>query len=247
MDCDKQNLFPEINPNLDEIAEMENTLDADEVIKDDVDFSKDKSTHNDIFVKGKQNIKMKIKEPTDTITENDVKTKKKGRDYSHLAAARKKGAETRKAKAEAKRRAKEEAKLEKEKQKQLRREATKERNREKARQRYYKQKEQKKNDSIEAAKVIEQKTRPRNKYEKQNSKYSTPKPDGMSFNTFAKYMMRYEDMKEKYNQHKKSTRKKQMIPTQKPKPKPKPSFHPPNYPLANIYNPSQKYKDWTGF
>ena len=113
MDCDKQNLFPEINPNLDEIAEMENTLDADEVIKDDVDFSKDKSTHNDIFVKGKQNIKMKIKEPTDTETENDVKPKKKGRDYSHLAAARKKGAETRKAKAEAKGRAKEEAKLEK--------------------------------------------------------------------------------------------------------------------------------------
>ena len=71
---------------------------------------------------------------TSDFSENDVKTKKKGRDYSHLAAARKKGAETRKAKAEAKRRAKEEAKLEKEKQKQLRREATKERNREKARQ-----------------------------------------------------------------------------------------------------------------
>ena len=34
---------------------------------------------------------------------------------------------------------------------------------------------------------------------------------------------------------------------EKPEPKPKRTFHPPNYPLANIYNPSQKYKDWTGF
>ena len=91
------NLFPEINPNIDEIVEKENMIDGDEVIKDDdIDYNAPKKTQKDIFLtnkKGQTNIKLEVKEPTDTETENDTVKSKKDR-YAHLANARQKGIET---------------------------------------------------------------------------------------------------------------------------------------------------------
>jgi hypothetical protein len=87
-------------------------LDGDEVVKDDdMDYSAPKSSHKDIFMSGKKNVKLDIKEPTDTITESDVEKPKPKKDrYAHLAKARQKGIETRRRKAEERRKAKEEAK-----------------------------------------------------------------------------------------------------------------------------------------
>ena len=241
MDCDKNNLFPEINPNLDEIVELESVIDADDVLKDDVDFDKPKSTHAQIFKERKptENVKLKVEDkPKDVV--------KKTRDYSHLAAARKKGAETRRRKAEEKRKAKAEAKAAKEEEKRLRKQATMERNREKARARYYKQKEAKKNETIEVAKEIVETTKPKYQYKQQ-----PPKPNGMDFNTFAKYMMKYEGMKEAYNKQKaanQAKKQKQRKPQHIPrKEEPKKSFHPQHYPLANFTNPALRHKEWGGF
>jgi hypothetical protein len=73
----------------------------------------------------------------------------------------------------------------------------------------------------------------------------------MDFNTFARYMMKYEGLKQEYddieaakrirNQRKKE---KNNVVAHKVKP-----FHPPNYPhsLAKRNNPANRYKEWTGF
>ena len=211
-------LFPEINPNLDEIIEMETVLDPDEIIKDDIAVKK--NTHAEVF---SQNVKLEVqvkKQP-----------KKAKRDYSHLKAAREKGAITRKQKADAKRLAKAEAKEKKEEEKRLRREATKERNREKARDRYYKQKDLKE----ESKKIIAEKIINDTKPKHQITSSVNAKPDGMDFNTFAKYMIKYESMKEQYH----TERKAKIVPT-KPIEIP---YHPPNYPLN--YRPRPK-TEWNG-
>lgn len=235
MDCDKNNLFPEINANLDEIVELESVIDADDVLKDDIDYDKPKSTHAQIFKQKKQNVKLEVEDKPQPIT------KKKTRDYSHLAAARKKGAETRRRKAEEKRAAKAEAKSIKDEAKIKRKEATMERNRVKARERYYKQKDIKQNESIETAKEIVETTKPKYQYKQQPQK-----PNGMDFNTFAKYMMKYEGMKEAYNKQKASKKKSKPVPIPK---KEEQSFHPQHYPslLSKYTNPQARYKEWTGF
>ena len=243
MDLDTNNLFPEINPNIDEIIEKEDMIDGEEVVKDDdMDYSAPKSTHKDIFMSGskKQNVKLKVKETTDTITESDVepeKPKKKDR-YAHLAKARQKGIETRRRKAEEKRKAKEAEKLKKKEEREARRKATMERNRENARKRYYKQKEQKQNIAekiVEDTKITPIQRATRNPEIKNNN--------NMDFNTFAKYMMKYEQMKEAYNKQKQKKSKPIPVPKKEPE---KPTYHPPNYPLAQ-FAPHNRYKDFTGF
>lgn len=235
MDLDTNNLFPEINPNIDEIVEKEQMLDGDEVVKDeDTDYTAPKKKHKDIFMSNKkQNIKMNIKEPTDTETENDIIKPKKDR-YAHLAKARQKGIETRRRKAEEKRKIKEAEKLKKQEARELRKKATMERNRENARKRYYKQKEQKQNV---AQKIVQDTT-----IKKTHQSFKNPNPTGMDFNTFAKYMMKYENMKDAYNKQKQKS-KPQPIPK---KEKPKPSYHPPNYPLSYLA-PHNRYREFTGF
>ena len=142
MDDALKDLFPAINPNIDEIGQDMTPLDEDEQIKnDDVEpevETKQDYNEDDIFMKQGKKLKSKLKEPTDTITESDTKPK---RNYSHLAKARAKGAEIRKQKAEARRLKKQQEKEEKERIRAEKRAATKERNRQKARERYHKQKE----------------------------------------------------------------------------------------------------------
>jgi len=238
MDLDKKNLFPEINPNIDEIIEKENMIDSEEVVKDEeMDYSTPKSSHNDIFIGSKkQNVKMKVKEPTDTITESDVEKPKKKDRYAHLAKARQKGIETRRRKAEERRKAKEEAKLKKQQEREARKQATAERNRASARQRYYRQKEK----SKDVAEKIVEDTKPPPK----NSIKHKPTPNGnMDFNTFARYMMKYEQMKDAYNKQKQPKKSK---PKDIPQKKEEPTYHPKNYPLS-MYAPHNRYKEFTGF
>ena len=63
----------------------------------------------------------------------------------------------------------------------------------------------------------------------------TPKQKNMDFDTFADYMNRYENMKKSFMEQ---ARKAQPAPAPAPTPTKKPSYHPDNYPLAHLYNPS---------
>ena len=67
----------------------------------------------------------------------------------------------------------------------------------------------------------------------------------MDFNTFAKYMMKYEEMKDAYNKQKAKPKSIKSKPKSIPE-KPKPSYHPKNYPL-NMYAPTNRYKEFNGF
>ena len=154
---------------------------------------------------------------------------KKQRDYSHLAKARAKGAEVRKAKAEARRLKKAEEKAEKDRIKAEKRAATTERNRQRAKDRYYEKKKQSHKEP-----VVKQVIKPG----------PAPTPaiaNGMDFNTFANYMLKYENMKKKYKdavdkQTAEKERKRQEA-IRKKDVKKEPAYHPENYPLAHLYNP----------
>jgi hypothetical protein len=223
-------LFPVINPNIEEIIERENAVAGEDLILDDDPVI----GHNEIF--SKSNVKLEVSEPVDIPKKKDK--------YAHLAEARKKGALTRQKKAELKRIAKAEAKAKKDEEKRLRREATQERNRVKARERYRNQKA-KKDDQSELKEKIRLESEAKKKqqeieYKRYHSKpLQNPQPSGMSFDKFADYMMRYEGLKRQYAQS-------QAI--RKPEPvKPKSEF-PANYPLAHIYQKNKNRKaDFSNF
>jgi len=239
-------MFPEINPNIDEIIRQQDAIDPEEVAVDTEEV-KPKTKENDIFLRrervkgtksrssnGNDN-KQNLNSPTLTIIEEDLDTplKKnnklvelsddatiekspgtKTKRYSHLAKARQKGLEKRRANAAAKKELKELKKAEKEEEKRLRREATKERNRAKARDRYRRIKAEK---ETETEPIDIPKPKPQ-------------KPKGMSYDTFSKYMDEYQ--RQNTIKNKKIEKPRAII---KPKPVVKP-YHPKNYPLAHIYN-----------
>ena len=75
MDADTAKLFPEVNPNIDEIIEREKAVDPNNVIVDEklgTDLQlKERTTEKDMFVKkkkvqfkdtGKKNVKMEVEE-----------------------------------------------------------------------------------------------------------------------------------------------------------------------------------------
>jgi hypothetical protein len=228
MDETLNELFPSINPNIDELNEMTPLNQDEQITNDDPEPEtevKEDFKESDIFMKsGKKRLKSKLKEPTDTIVEEDIKPKRK---YPHLAKARAKGAEVRKAKAEARRLKKEEEKELKNKLKSEKREATAERNRQKAKARYYTEKEKKKSQPI----AIQQQFIPK----------STKKD--MDFNTFASYMMKYENLKEQYKNKNIKMKPMKQVNT-KPIKKEIP-YNPPNYPLSHLYNPNlRNRKEW---
>tara|TARA_R100000278_G_scaffold35967_1_gene32373 strand:- start:10 stop:747 length:738 start_codon:yes stop_codon:yes gene_type:complete len=220
MDDDTKKLFPEVNPNINEVIEREKALDQEEVIIDDK-LEEEKTEQKDIFVtskksKPKKNVKLEVGEKKDK--------------YAHLAAARQKGIETRRRKAAERKALKEAEKKKKEEERQARREATMERNRQKAKERYYKQKQSKE----KIPEKIYKETKPPQNYEKMAQHAQQP---AMDFNTFAKYMMKYENMKEAYNKQK----SKKVVEKREPKKtKPIQQFNPPNYPLAHLYNPNMR-------
>jgi len=222
-DADKNNLFPEINPNIEQIIQDEKMLDSNNAIKNEI-IDVVKQEQDDIFDE-----KPAVK---------PISQKKK----EHLDKARVKSAETRRQKAEERKRLKEEEKAKKEEEKKLRRQATAERNREKARERYYKQKEQKdkqKEEVKEIPKQIVKDTTPKIRNIIQEAK----NPNSMDFNTFAKYMMRYETLKEQYN---KEIQEKNNKTKENQKKEESTSYHPQNYPLRNYYH-KDRMKTFTNF
>ena len=217
-------LFPTINANIEEIIEREKAVDGEAVLLSEPE----NSTQADMFA---SNVKMEVK---------DVKG-----NYSHLDEARKKGHTTRQKKAEAKRIIKAEAKAIKDEEKRLRRVATVERNRVKARERYRAQKA-KKDEEEERMDIIRLKKQKEIQQEKQitNQRYPNKQPivkqleQGMNFEKFAGYMMKYEGMKRDYAESRR----------QKSRPVvPEPSEFPANYPLAHLYKKNKSRVDFKDF
>jgi hypothetical protein len=237
-DADKNNLFPEINPNIDQIIQDEKMIDSDNAVKNEI-IEVDKKDQDDIFETFEKSLaKEATKGDKTPPAVKPISQKKK----EHLDNARVKSAETRRQKAEERKRLKEEEKARKEEEKKLRREATAERNRQKARERYYKQKEQKdkqKEEVKEIPKQIVKDTTPKVRNIIQEAK----NPNNMDFNTFAKYMMRYETLKEQYN--KEIEEKNNKTKEEKKKEESK-SYHPHNYPLRNYYH-KDRMKTFTNF
>lgn len=241
-------MFPEINPNIEEIVRQQEAIDPENVAVDITEKPK-RTPHTEIFVnKGTKRVKKtksrntvmneekdEINSPTLTIIEEDLESpvkelnelsdetqlKKKGgttsKRYSHLAKAREKGLQKRRANAAKRKELKELKKKEKEEERARRREATKERNRQKARARYQRLKKEK-----ETQNPPKQELAP---------KTIKKKPTNMSYETFALYMNQYEKQKAVRQQ-----KKKQVMKQQKPKKPEPPPYHPKNYPLAHLYN-----------
>tara|TARA_R110000803_G_scaffold50583_1_gene104822 strand:- start:4105 stop:4857 length:753 start_codon:yes stop_codon:yes gene_type:complete len=245
-------LFPTINPNLDELVEPEKNI----VMKVE---DKRHLKQNDIFdskylnkkeVKGtKTGGKTKVlkelppKEPTQRVQpcQQDQGKSASLEKYPHLKAARAKGIVTRKEKARIRREAKEEAKKLKDIEKQERREATKERNRVKARDRYRRIKAEK-----DATKPIDIPIA-------RKKQYIPNSVDKLSFTDFSNYMMRYEDIKGKWEKQQK-LKKQQTIDRdknlkihKKTTEKLKKEF-PDNYPLSHLYGKNRfKTADFNNF
>ncbi len=233
-------LFPSINPNLDEVAEENVVMKVEEpkklrqkdIFVNDLKptlaksaSSKDKTTP----VHSKEN----QSEPVE-VAPGDAPNSTSSK-YAHLKAARAKGAITRKEKARIRREEKAEAKRLKEIEKQKKREATKERNRDKARERYRR---------LKAEKEAKTKEEP----EPRKPQY-IPRDNNMSFKKFADYMMRYEDMKDRYKKqsmiNKKSNKNRKIINKIAP---PKVKEFPDNYPLAHLYGNNRfKTTDFNNF
>ncbi len=159
MDANTAKLFPEVNPNIDEIIEREKAVDPNNVIVDEklgTDLQlKERTTEKDMFVK-KKKVQFKDDGEQRQIKNVKMEVEEKPKKYSHLAAARQKGIETRRRKAAEKKALKEAEKAKKAEERAVRKAATMERNREKARERYYKNKQNKK----EIPKKIVQDTKP---------------------------------------------------------------------------------------
>ena len=228
-------LFPTINPNLDEVAEENVVLKVEEPKK---------LRQKDIFVNDLKDCDAKSASSKDKT--NRVHSKEKPSEpvevapgdepnstsskYGHLKAARAKGAITRKEKALIRREEKAEAKRLKDIEKAKKREATKERNRDKARERYRRLKTEKEEPEPRKPKYI-------------------PRDNNMSFKKFADYMMRYEDIKDRYEKqsmiNKKSNKNMKIINKIAP---PKVKEFPDNYPLAHLYGNNRfKTTDFNNF
>lgn len=218
-------MFPAANPDIDEVIKKEECIDGEAVSQEHIEMKVEPIKESDIFMKPvKNNVRLDVKP-------KNVKVGKQ-RDYSHLAKARAKGAEVRKAKAEARRLKKAEEKAEKDRIKAEKRAATAERNRQRAKDRYYEKKKQSHKEP--ATKPVENKVAP-------SKAVAPPIHQGMDFNTFANYMLKYENMKKKYKdavdkQTAEKERKRQEA-IRKKDVKKEPAYHPDNYPLAHLYNP----------
>lgn len=134
-------------------------------------------------------------------------------------------------KAAEKKRLKEEEKQQKALAREKKRQEGIERNRVRARERYYQQQAEKELAKKQKEKEINEKivadTKSRDKF--------PTKDNSLDFNTFAGYMLKYENLKLAYKEQiAKETKLKESQ-------APKTPYHPPNYPLGNRLNPRERY------
>lgn len=236
------NMFPKPVENVKEVIAKENCIDGENVSQEKVaeNLKIEPMKESDIFMQPKkkkeENIVLKVE--SGEKEEKEIQTKKpKTKRYAHLAAARKKGAETRARKAAERKALKEQQKEEKQKLKEERKKESMERNRQRARDRYYKEKEEK--ERKEKEKILKD-----GKLQATTKPIDIPtkheqimKQQPMDFDTFANYMLKYENMKNNYIKKSEDDRLKKISQERERKAK---EYHPPNYPLAHLYNPSNR-------
>ncbi len=275
-----QNLFLEINPDLDEIVkedvEMNEDADVSEIQQS---VKPDKYTHNEVFEdepapKPKKRVirktdKKKVKFETPppiplqasqggkTLKEDDYKptSTREAKAIIHeefvipeplkkVSPKASQGGKTllpptyrEKKKLEtAKRKAEEKAKKEEEKAKH--REMMKEKNRQKARERYYKLKEHKEEKQKEIPKkIVETQNQKLNTFQKRELNTKLNKPNDMDFTTFTNYMLKYEELKSKFNKQKEEEEREKRKKENENK---QVSPFPENYPSLLIYGNKRK-------
>ena len=221
MDEKTSELFCAVNPNIDELVEEQNEIiDGEEDMNYIQEPVKGKTTEKSIF----DPLPLK-REDKDIVKVGDKEVKV----FKKPSMSR----EQKRLEKEAK---KEEERLQKEKERAERREATAQRNRERARARYYKNKEIMDKVKTEIPEKIVKDTSVPSRFPK--------KEPAMDFNTFAEYMLKYENMKLSYqeNENKKKRLEKEKEQKQQPQPQQQ-SYHPANYPLANVYDPRRRYSN----
>ena len=258
MECFKDsataNLFLEINPNIDEIAKEQEELkvDSDLQHKQSV-IKRDKYSHEDVFnevtpssikkPKSKPNPKKQIPIPmpaqinevVSSIPEELEETACVKPEPLPMLYRDRKKLERQKLKQEEKDR----KKIEKDKH----REIMKEKNRTKARERYYRLREEKTQVKEESAKQIPQKiveeTKSKlNSFQRRDLNTKINKSNDIDFATFTNYMLKYEDLKHKFNQQRKQEddlKKKETC-----KPQQRESPFPVNYPIHLLYGNKKK-------
>ena len=136
---------------------------------------------------------------------------------------------------------KEEEKERKRIEKEKHREIMKEKNRSKARERYYRIKEQKQveKESLEKEipkKIVEETKSNLNTFQKRDVERKVNKQNDIDFVTFTNYMMKYEDLKQKFYRQKEEEEKQK-------REKQRSSPHPENYPTSLLYGNRNKRKN----
>jgi len=221
-----QNLFLEVNPNIDEIIKEEQELDEDTTIEEKQEvLPKQRYSHQDVLCDGdsppneekKKGRSLKKKETVQfspKATQGEATPPKATHGEAtptepKLSYREQKKLDTQKRKEEA-RQLKEEIRLKRKKE-------TQERNRQKARERYWKQKEEKekikKNVEIETPKkIVEKTTEKLNNL--QRNEIQNKVNNNMDFAQFSSYMLQYEQMKQHFKteqeqEHQKKQREKQ--------------------------------------
>lgn len=276
-----QNLFLEINPDIDEIVKEDVELNEDADVEEIQEVVKaEKYTHNEVFEdepppKPKKKVirktdkkKVKIhptplppprpltpkKPPTDTPPFKPKSSKEAkaiieeefviGEPLEKVSPKASQGGKTplpptyreRKKLETAKRKAEEKAKKEEEKAKH--REMMKEKNRQKARDRYYRLKAQKEEEKKEIPKkIVETQNEKLNSFQKRELNNKLNKSNDMDFTTFTNYMLKYEELKSKFNKQKEEEEREKRKKEQEHKPV---NPFPDNYPSLLIYGNKRK-------
>ena len=251
-----QNLFLEINPNIDEIAKEQEELNEEADMEEKVMvISQEKNKHEDVFEDEKPRPKKKKvirKKDTKKVTFEEETPKECPPGSPRppmkqdcpppempMSYREKKKLETQKRKEEEK----EAKRIAKEKH----REEMKEKNREKARQRYWAQKklkEEKKNEDAIAVpkKIVQESKSTLNNIQKKEVDKKVN--NNMDFATFSSYMMKYEEMKQHISKQKEEEMKQQQQQRQQQQQQQQPkSFYPDNYPVHLLYGRKKSNKN----
>tara|TARA_R110000744_G_scaffold364388_1_gene472916 strand:+ start:842 stop:1669 length:828 start_codon:yes stop_codon:yes gene_type:complete len=272
MECFKDNktadLFLEINPNIDEIAKEQEQLSTESTIeKKQCLLKQEKYGHEDVFEsneppkkkgrpKSKPKSKQSIEHPKQeqTIQPQEHLVEEELEDLQNEILEPKEVAlpiTYREKKKRERKKLKDEEKEIKRIEKDKHREVMKEKNRAKARERYHrvrdeKQIQKKEEQTLIPKQIVEESTKKLNSFQKRDLNTKMKSSNDMDFVTFTNYMLKYEDLKTKFNKQKHDeeqlVRQQQKQQQEQEQPQSKSPF-PSNYPVHLIYGNKKKKRN----
>lgn len=259
MDCFKDDktagLFLEINPNIDEIAKESEEMkqDADLEHKQSV-VKQDKYSHEDVFTEMPTKPKTKPK-PKPKPTKPKPKPVKYTEPMEPVEPPQNEVIEEqeplpmtyRERKKLERQKLKEEEKERKRIEKEKHREIMAEKNRQKARERYYRIRDEKKKAKEQQDKeipkqIVEETKSKLNSFQKRDldTKINNSKNNDIDFATFTNYMLKYEELKHKFNEQRKNEEARV---TQQQQQQQSKSPFPANYPIHLLYGNRSKKRN----